>query len=255
MKDQMLDLKRGDRWILRLGWQIRRLMDVIHRARVRKTSYEEITSRLTTPGTEWGRWDAPSWTTYEACLHIFSPFRRDDLSPSRCSGLFCLTRGPFIGHHNHSNLSTHNPHLWLHNNRRYIITIGESSIWWKYLPAGTAGLVVANRLTEDPKITVLVLEAGVRWSTMAIIILPSLYLISQWWRSHSCHCTIPCTNVNQWAKFITPSPFIINPTALDTPYDWNYTVVPQKGMHDRTFPYPQGRLLGGSSSASECGGI
>ena len=38
---------------------------------------------------------------------------------------------------------------------------------------------------------------------------------------------------------------------LDTPYDWNYTVVPQKGMHGRTFSYPRGRLLGGSSSASE----
>jgi len=38
---------------------------------------------------------------------------------------------------------------------------------------------------------------------------------------------------------------------LDTPYDWNYTVEPQRGMHGRTFSYPRGRLLGGSSSASE----
>ena len=44
-------------------------------------------------------------------------------------------------------------------------------------------------------------------------------------------------------------------TLLDTPYDWNYTVEPQRGMHGRTFSYPRGRLLGGSSSASEYLGI
>ncbi len=38
---------------------------------------------------------------------------------------------------------------------------------------------------------------------------------------------------------------------LDTPYDWNYTVVPQAGMDNRTYPYPRGRLLGGTSSASK----
>ena len=37
---------------------------------------------------------------------------------------------------------------------------------------------------------------------------------------------------------------------IDTPYDYNYTVVPQVGMNHRTFAYPRGRLLGGSSSAS-----
>jgi len=48
------------------------------------------------------------------------------------------------------------------------------------------------------------------------------------------------------------TPFISNMASLDTPYDWNYTVVPQKGLNGRTFPYPRGRLLGGSSSVSEC---
>jgi choline dehydrogenase-like flavoprotein len=38
---------------------------------------------------------------------------------------------------------------------------------------------------------------------------------------------------------------------LDTPFDWNYTVTPQEGMQNRSFPYPRGKLLGGSSSASE----
>lgn len=37
----------------------------------------------------------------------------------------------------------------------------------------------------------------------------------------------------------------------DTLWDWNYTVVAQPGMKGRTFSYPRGKLLGGSSSASE----
>ena len=49
--------------------------------------------------------------------------------------------------------------------------------------------------------------------------------------------------------------FIRKTAPLDTPYDWNYTAVPQKGMHGRSFSYPCGRLLGGSSSAIEFGGI
>lgn len=37
----------------------------------------------------------------------------------------------------------------------------------------------------------------------------------------------------------------------DTAYDWNYTVIPQAGMNNRTYAYPRGRLLGGTSSASK----
>lgn len=35
---------------------------------------------------------------------------------------------------------------------------------------------------------------------------------------------------------------------LDTPYDWNYTVTAQAGLNGRTFAYPRGHMLGGSSS-------
>ena len=104
------------------------------------------------------------WTAliYKARLNVLRPLRRDGLSFSRYSCSFCLTRDPSIRRHYHSNLPTHNTCVWLHNNRRYVITIGDLSIPWKGLSAGTAGLVVANRLTEDRKTTVLVLEAGVR---------------------------------------------------------------------------------------------
>ncbi|KDR79239.1 hypothetical protein GALMADRAFT_223476 [Galerina marginata CBS 339.88] len=81
---------------------------------------------------------------------------------------------------------------------------------------GNAGLVVASRLSEDPNVSVLVLEAGV-----------------------SDQGVIPAE-----APFLGPT---LTP---NTPYDWNYTVVPQAGMQGRTFAYPRGRLLGGSSSAN-----
>ena len=47
------------------------------------------------------------------------------------------------------------------------------------LPAGTAGNVIASRLTEDPTIDVLVIEAGLRQVDLfKIAVLPSLTLYS-----------------------------------------------------------------------------
>ncbi|KAF8962410.1 hypothetical protein BDZ97DRAFT_1939825 [Flammula alnicola] len=84
--------------------------------------------------------------------------------------------------------------------------------------AGNAGLVIANRLTENPNVSVLVIEAGV--SDQGVV--------------------------------AAEAPFLGPTLTPNTPYDWNYTVVPQVGMAGRTFPYPRGRLLGGSSSANYC---
>ncbi|KAF8962180.1 hypothetical protein BDZ97DRAFT_1920652 [Flammula alnicola] len=82
--------------------------------------------------------------------------------------------------------------------------------------AGNAGLVLANRLTEDASTTVLVLEAGVSDQGVVSAIAPFL------------------------APQVTPN----------TPFDWNYTITPQSGLDGRTFPYPRGKLLGGCSSAN-----
>ncbi|KXN91125.1 Choline dehydrogenase, mitochondrial [Leucoagaricus sp. SymC.cos] len=81
---------------------------------------------------------------------------------------------------------------------------------------GTAGNVVANRLTENPKINVLVLEAGGSPNGVQNISVPFYCLRA------------------------TPQ----------TPNDWNYTTVPQQGLNNRSIAFPRGHVLGGSSSVN-----
>lgn len=78
--------------------------------------------------------------------------------------------------------------------------------------AGSAGSVVASRLSEDPAVKVLLLEAGGP----------------------------------------DKSPFIHMPAGMSklmrSEMDWNYRTAPQKRMKDRRMYWPRGRVLGGSSS-------
>ncbi|KAF9475186.1 alcohol oxidase [Pholiota conissans] len=82
--------------------------------------------------------------------------------------------------------------------------------------AGTAGNVIASRLTEDPLIQVLVLEAGVDDANVQAAIAPFL------------------------APSLTPG----------TIYDWGYNTVAQSNLNNRVLPYPRGKILGGSSTAN-----
>jgi choline dehydrogenase len=79
--------------------------------------------------------------------------------------------------------------------------------------AGTAGCVLANRLTADPDVSVLLLEAGGKDDWVWIHI-PVGYL----------YC-------------------IGNPRT-----DWRYQTEPEPGLNGRVINYPRGRVLGGSSS-------
>ena len=78
--------------------------------------------------------------------------------------------------------------------------------------AGSAGAVVANRLSADPRNKVLLLEAGAAshpWSRIPI----------------------------GYARLLT------NPAA-----NWLYTSEPEANTNGRKLPVPRGKLLGGSSS-------
>ncbi|KAG6916937.1 hypothetical protein DXG01_004624 [Tephrocybe rancida] len=78
---------------------------------------------------------------------------------------------------------------------------------------GTAGNVVANRLSENPKFKVLVIEAG-----------PS--------HEGVLSSEVPFFAANNWFSA----------------YDWNYTTTPQVGLGGRPTILPRGHILGGSSS-------
>ncbi|KAI0757745.1 alcohol oxidase [Daedaleopsis nitida] len=78
---------------------------------------------------------------------------------------------------------------------------------------GTAGSVLANRLTEDSNTKVLLIEAG------------------------SSEYNATNIQVPWFAPALTSSTF-----------DWNYTTTPQKALDNRSVGYARGKVLGGSSS-------
>nr|GAT54989.1 alcohol oxidase [Mycena chlorophos] len=103
---------------------------------------------------------------------------------------------------------------------------------------GTAGNVVANRLSENPNHSVLVLEAG---GSYVRFLLPSLtphYLPTN---KH--------TNSNE-NSINLEAPLLAVLATPNTPTDWNYTTTPQPGLGGRSIAYPRGFVLGGSSSVS-----
>ncbi|MEL6831292.1 MAG: GMC family oxidoreductase, partial [Pseudomonadota bacterium] len=86
---------------------------------------------------------------------------------------------------------------------------------WDYIivGGGSAGCVLANRLSADPKIRVLLLEAG---------------------------------GEDNWIWFHIPVGYLFaigNPRA-----DWMFETVSETGLNGRKLSYPRGRVLGGSSA-------
>ena len=79
---------------------------------------------------------------------------------------------------------------------------------------GTAGCVLANRLSEDPDVEVLVLEAG--------------------------------EDRNSDERIYTPG--LASELQGQPDYDWQYVTEPQVGLCGRVIKQPRGRVLGGSSA-------
>ena len=79
--------------------------------------------------------------------------------------------------------------------------------------AGSAGCVLANRLSEDGQVRVLLIEAG-------------------------------GADTNRWIKI--PAGYV--KTMVDPTVNWLFDSEPEPATHNRAIPIPRGRVLGGSSS-------
>jgi len=80
--------------------------------------------------------------------------------------------------------------------------------------AGSSGCVVVNRLTADPQVRVLLLEAG----------------------GPDTNPVIPV--IGQWTSL------------MGTDLDWNYSTEPEPGLGGRSIKWPRGKTYGGSSTIS-----
>ncbi len=78
--------------------------------------------------------------------------------------------------------------------------------------AGTAGCVLASRLSEDPDVSVVLIEAG-GWARKPEVAIPAAF--------HR---------------------------LFQGPLDWGYRTVPQAGLDDRRILFPRGKMVGGSAS-------
>jgi len=102
---------------------------------------------------------------------------------------------------------------------------------------GLAGLVLGARLSEDKNHTVLVLEAGGNGDE---------YRQRIGTIGHTCHETrfrVPniSSDTPAYAYFESMWP---------TPLNWNFNTTPQANANNSMLPWPRGKVLGGSYSAS-----
>ncbi|KAM7412270.1 hypothetical protein PAMA_021970 [Pampus argenteus] len=161
--------------------------------------------------------------------HVVTGTRGRFIRANRC--LFtCLSQCQYVPKTRHmgpsvscSSLSNHyrcfsaTAHNW---NSSPVANQKTSSYSYIVVGAGSAGCVLANRLTEDAHESVLLLEAGPK-----DMLLGSLRLS---WKIHM--------------------PAALTYNLCDDKYNWYYHTLPQAHMDDRVMYWPRGRVWGGSSS-------
>ena len=92
-------------------------------------------------------------------------------------------------------------------------TLVQNEFDFVVVGAGSAGCVIANRLTADPSVRVLLLEAG--------------------------------GPVNNDPAITTPGKWV---SLLGSKYDWGYATEPEPGLMNRRIAFPRGKVHGGSSA-------
>ena len=98
---------------------------------------------------------------------------------------------------------------------------------------GTAGLVVASRLTEDSRVRVLVVEAGADRTAEPLVLIPGLVAGMYGNEEHD------------W-NFCSPPQ--VRHVPRSAPRTWLTMSYMQKTLNNRCINQPRGKMLGGSSA-------
>ncbi|XP_061153424.1 choline dehydrogenase, mitochondrial isoform X2 [Syngnathus typhle] len=121
--------------------------------------------------------------------------------------------------HRYGGVSTKNPHRTLVSSSS-VSAAHQKSYSYIIIGAGSAGCVLANRLTEDAQESALLLEAGPKDLLFGSVRLS--------WKIHM--------------------PAALTYNLCDDKYNWYYHTLPQAHMDNRVMYWPRGRVWGGSSS-------
>ena len=89
----------------------------------------------------------------------------------------------------------------------------QSAFDYVIVGAGSSGCVIANRLSADSSVRVLLLEAGVP--------------------------------INSDPAITTPGRWV---SLIGSKYDWGYSTEPEAGLNNRRIVFPRGKVVGGSSA-------